>query len=227
MCKTAFFTGTLRTASVSNEARTPTFKRAREFRAGRACALEALGRLGQASAEIPRAEDGRPLWPDGFVGSISHTDNRAVAIVARSGDVLGVGVDVERYGRLDESLHSSILRSEEVRWIQSLPEQRMDWPTLFFSMKESIFKCLYPITRQWIDFLDVQIIPQRERKTGRVEFPGGNVVLPEDAQLRLRYFEGTDTCLTVCALTSHAWAAQDFIFDVINPVAFAEFEIGL
>ena len=47
-------------------------KRQREFAAGRRAGRSALAAVGALNAEIPRAEDRSPVWPDGFTGSISH-----------------------------------------------------------------------------------------------------------------------------------------------------------
>lgn len=68
-----------------------------EFLAGRYCAGIALGRL---SPESPRAVVGigpgsAPIWPQGFVGSISHSKNLVSAVVARAQVADGIGFDIE------------------------------------------------------------------------------------------------------------------------------------
>src|SRR3979409_1002599 len=50
-----------------------TQKRQREFLAGRWCAEEALQCLGAGSTHVAMAKDRAPIWPDGVVGSITHT----------------------------------------------------------------------------------------------------------------------------------------------------------
>src|SRR5215467_5584138 len=62
-------------------------KRVRAFASGRLCARNLLARFGLHDAVLPAAEDGRPVWPAGFVGSISHTDDLCVAAVARQVEV--------------------------------------------------------------------------------------------------------------------------------------------
>src|SRR5580692_9704966 len=42
------------------------------FRAGRACARGALKELGSRNVAIPIGPSGAPIWPPGFVGSITH-----------------------------------------------------------------------------------------------------------------------------------------------------------
>jgi 4'-phosphopantetheinyl transferase EntD len=70
--------------------------RKREFRAGRNASREALAMLGyKEPVVILRDSFRRPLWPAGVVGSISHTTNCCIEVVAHSNDYRGVGVDVE------------------------------------------------------------------------------------------------------------------------------------
>ena len=60
-------------------------KRRRDFALGRACAHAALSTLGHDMAVIGRRENGAPHWPDGVVGSITHTSGYAAALVAEAG----------------------------------------------------------------------------------------------------------------------------------------------
>ena len=53
-----------------------------EFTAGRLCAVQAIRGLGGSETEIPVGERGEPIWPKGFVGSITHTQGYAAAAVA-------------------------------------------------------------------------------------------------------------------------------------------------
>ena len=57
-------------------------KRINEFAAGRACARRALATFGMPGAVLLAAPDRQPLWPTGFVGSITHTAGFCAAAVA-------------------------------------------------------------------------------------------------------------------------------------------------
>ena len=70
-------------------------KRLREHAAGRLCAHAALGRLGARGAPLLNDADRIPRWPEGVVGTISHTRAWCVAAVARASDARAIGVDVE------------------------------------------------------------------------------------------------------------------------------------
>src|SRR5438876_11927142 len=45
------------------------------FDMGRACAAELLAELGSRETSVAMAADRSPVWPQGYVGSITHTDD--------------------------------------------------------------------------------------------------------------------------------------------------------
>jgi 4'-phosphopantetheinyl transferase EntD len=115
--------------------------RQREFHLGRACARAALARLGHEDAFVARQDDGAPRWPAGIVGSISHTDGYAVALAAASGRYCGLGVDVERQGRVTPRLYRHLFDTEERARLAALPESERDvLAELMFSAKEACCK---------------------------------------------------------------------------------------
>ncbi|MEI8635195.1 hypothetical protein P4S72_30355 [Vibrio sp. PP-XX7] len=57
-------------------------KRKCEFLAGRLCAKRAMAECGiNAETTLGIGEHREPLWPEGVIGSISHCDTQAVAVV--------------------------------------------------------------------------------------------------------------------------------------------------
>src|SRR5579859_8157571 len=65
----------------------------REFVTGRACARMALARLGQAPVPILSGPRGAPQWPGDVVGSITHCPGYRAAAVARTRDIVSLGLD--------------------------------------------------------------------------------------------------------------------------------------
>ena len=65
--------------------------RTAEFNAGRFCAQQALSTWNQ-DGPVGKADDRSPIWPEGFTGSISHSKNWVWASVAKSDQVLSVGI---------------------------------------------------------------------------------------------------------------------------------------
>lgn len=133
-------------------------KRQAEYLAGRLCARAALQANG-AAAVVPGTDEERaPVWPEGFCGSITHGDGWAAAVVARSSDWRGLGLDVEN--RLDSAraqrLAAEILTPDELARLD--PEQVALQVTLTFSLKESLFKALFPLVRQRFYFEHAELI---------------------------------------------------------------------
>jgi 4'-phosphopantetheinyl transferase EntD len=130
-------------------------RRRRMFALGRAAARDALQQIGVAPAPIGRGPGGEPLWPDGIVGTISHTGDVAMAIVGRRTDYAGLGMDVElltpglsaRGARL-------VCTPAELAWLDDGPPS---WRTILFSAKEALFKALFPIERVWLGFSDAEL----------------------------------------------------------------------
>jgi 4'-phosphopantetheinyl transferase EntD len=142
-------------------------KRLQEFAAGRACARLALAEFGVHGVSLPAAQDRQPVWPAGFVGSITHTTGLCVAAVARQVDVKALGVDSEIVGAPTTDIWATICRPEELAWIESLPEDsRAAAVTLIFSAKEAFYKCQYPLVGEWLDFHDLQIRADWHRPVG-------------------------------------------------------------
>jgi enterobactin synthetase component D / holo-[acyl-carrier protein] synthase len=134
-------------------------KRRREFATARACAREALARLGEQPAAIPSGSRGQPLWPAGIVGSITHCDGYRACAVARVGDLVTVGVDAEPNQPLPGRVLGDIALPEERELLRDLSRQApgTHWDRLLFSIKESIYKAWFPLAERWLGFEDAVV----------------------------------------------------------------------
>lgn len=132
--------------------------RQREFVAGRLLA-RALGEtLGLPPIPLRRAEDCSPVWPADRTGSLSHCDTLCAAAVGKRGAIQSIGVDTETIGRVEQKLWPTLFTEKEADYFSSLaPEKIAHETTLFFSAKESFYKCQYPLTQEWVGFQDVEI----------------------------------------------------------------------
>lgn len=139
-------------------------KRKAEFIAGRYCAREALGQLGdKLDAAIGIGAHREPLWPPGFVGSITHTHGFASAVVGSRTRVRAVGIDSETWvapAIVDEVERQVLTAGESYADHQHLFESRRHYLTLVFSAKESLYKCLFPLVNQFFGFHAAVISPQ-------------------------------------------------------------------
>jgi 4'-phosphopantetheinyl transferase EntD len=131
-------------------------KRRREFATGRMVARRALVTIGAPSVAIPSGPHGEPIWPDGFIGSITHTSTRAAAAVGRARDFLGLGIDVEEIARMSLSFAEKIATGEEREQLRAVADPRRQL-ALLYSAKESWFKCQYPSTKEYLGFMDAVV----------------------------------------------------------------------
>jgi 4'-phosphopantetheinyl transferase EntD len=131
--------------------------RRRDFTAGRLFARVALARLGVAPQPI-LARERRPLWPPGILGTITHAEGRCAAAVARRGEIVGVGLDVERADAVTPELHRHVLTAGERERLAALPaEDHARMATLTFSAKEAFYKSLAELALGFVGFDEVCI----------------------------------------------------------------------
>lgn len=136
-------------------------KRQAEHLAGRLCARAALHSLSGQGPIPGRDSDGVPLWPQGITGSITHGNGQAAALVAWTRDWRGLGIDLEHQLQAERAarLAQEILTADELQRAAGLTAdafaQRV---TLTFSLKESLFKALYPLTLTRFYFHDAELL---------------------------------------------------------------------
>jgi 4'-phosphopantetheinyl transferase EntD len=114
-------------------------KRRRDFALGRACAHAALAEIGRNERAIGRGENGAPTWPEGVVGSITHTQGFAAAIVARARDFAGLGLDAERTGGVTPDLWPRLFGPAERDFLTTASDAAL-FATILFSAKEACHK---------------------------------------------------------------------------------------
>lgn len=95
----------------------------------------------------------QPIWPMQWIGSITHTHNRAVSCLASKEDISLLGIDLENW--LDENsanrIKAEVISKEELSVLTgNMPYRHA--VTLAFSAKESFFKASYPLVKKYFDF---------------------------------------------------------------------------
>lgn len=133
--------------------------RAREFAAGRTFARRALASLGATPGPLPVGPNRAPLWPRGFVGSITHVSGYAAAVVGRANDVRSLGVDIEDSGRFDPWLVEQVFSPSErlLHLPGAAPPELRRVGALVFSAKEAVYKALSALGEVRIRFADCTI----------------------------------------------------------------------
>lgn len=146
-------------AEMPDRIRRSAARRQAGFVAGRSAAARALRRAGHddAGRRLAMDSDGVPIWPIGWRGSISHTDDVAAAVAAPVSATGILGLDIERI--VSETVAAEIAP-------ETVPELRFDgsgltWPqavTAAFSAKEALYKALYPETRRFKGFSAAHVL---------------------------------------------------------------------
>lgn len=158
-------------------------KRKAEYLAVRYAAKGILSMAG--CKHIPgTAMDRSPVWPVGWCGSLSHSNNSAIALIASEAIGVMPGVDLE-FLRKNEILGVAglLARDEELALIKHTNIDYENGLYLLFSIKESLFKSLYPeLGERKAGFKDVRVIG--------IDTISWDVTLELTKTLSLYYVEG-------------------------------------
>jgi 4'-phosphopantetheinyl transferase EntD len=127
---------------------------------GRLASSIALSEHGFAHYSVEIGDTREPLFPDGVVGSITHTDNLAAACVLPAVSWNGLGVDIEspiRHELLDH-VEATVLSTEEKEVLSSCSAfTRSVLVALAFSAKESFYKAMSKVAGRFFDFAAVRL----------------------------------------------------------------------
>lgn len=121
--------------------------------AARLVARTLLTRLGSPTIELARTISGAPQWPTGFVGSMAHDAEFAVAVVAANSSVASVGIDVEPKAPLPAELIQIVATPFELTLLRGdLVSAR-----LLFCIKEAVYKATHPLDGVFLDYHDIEV----------------------------------------------------------------------
>lgn len=148
--------------SVPERLRDAVRKRHVEYLAGRWCAREAMRARHPQHAHfvVGTRDDRAPVWPDGVVGSITHTQGFASAAVADGSVVRSVGVDSEVTFTVERArrLGGHFARPGELEALAGGAWDEAVIATAVFSAKESVYKCLHPFVQEFFGFQAAEVI---------------------------------------------------------------------
>lgn len=120
--------------------------------AARAAARELLGRAGAHPPwDLCKQASGAPKWPAGFVGSLAHDPEMAVAVVAPSQHLRSVGVDIEPATPLPAELLHLVATSAEISEISG----DLVKAKLLFCVKEAVYKATNVLDGIFLEHHDV------------------------------------------------------------------------
>jgi enterobactin synthetase component D len=133
-------------------------RRKAEHLAGRYLCKELLGAAGLPPL-VPIGKSRAPVWPDGWLGSITHVDGIAMCCLCRKADVALLGIDLEYWMEegVAHDIAPTIVDARE-RELLAAPWSFSRGLSLVFSAKESFFKAAFPHVGRYFDFHAVRIV---------------------------------------------------------------------
>lgn len=135
--------------------------RRHEFATGRVLARRGIEALGHGRPALEREAESRlPRWPEGIVGSISHSGPLCAVAVALAATHAGLGLDLEPDEPTDSDIERIVLRGDEADWVADVAgdrDERARRARIVFSVKEAVYKAFYPRTRVFWSFQDVGV----------------------------------------------------------------------
>jgi 4'-phosphopantetheinyl transferase EntD len=174
-----------------------------EFTTARACARDALARLGAPAGAVPVGERRAPVWPDGVVGAITHCAGLRAAAVAWGHEVRTVGLDAEPHVALPDGVLRAVSDAGERELLEALARDAPDvhWDKILFSAKESVYKAWFPLTGLWLGFEDADLRPAPDGTfTATLRVPGPLVDGAELRGFRGRWVVRDGLAITAIAL---------------------------
>lgn len=129
-------------------------KRRSEFLAGRFCAALALRAVG--ACETVGRNGRAPVWPPGVSGSISHTEDRAMAVIRADGRPIGVDCETGMSDATASEVASLVLTGKD-RDMTPRGWTEAAYCTLIFSAKEAVYKCVAGGLRDIPDFAEAEV----------------------------------------------------------------------
>lgn len=146
-------------------------KRKSDFLAGRYCAKKALASFGLLDFSIDVGPDRNPLWPNGLLGSISHTGHVATAVASNDRHLIGLGIDIESVicdCPMNET-KAHVLTASEHSLFETTLLSNNELFTVVFSLKESFFKAAYRLVNRYFGFEAMSVVAI-DRQSGIASF---------------------------------------------------------
>lgn len=132
-----------------------------EFYAGRIVAEAILAQHFNCAVAITSMSASLPIWPLGILGSISHAQHKLIIVISTQAAYLGVDVEYIVSPEIAEKTARLVLTQSEYDLYATGNISDLSFSeyfTLVFSLKESLYKAVYPITQHYIDFLQAELL---------------------------------------------------------------------
>ena len=134
-----------------------------EYSRGRMAGRKALNLIDAClNIAILRGQSGEPVFPKGYVGSISHSLSIGVACASSTSFYQGLGIDIENFKKKRQlGIFNKISTAKEQSWIFEIQDEQeiLKRGVLIFSIKESIYKAMYQAFKVRLKYMDAEVFP--------------------------------------------------------------------
>lgn len=135
---------------------------------------------------------------------MTHCTGYRAAAVARSGDLLTLGIDAEPHEPLPPDVLDAIALDDEQLRITELTaaDNAPCWDRLLFCAKETVYKAWFPLTHSWLGFKDatVTIDPAQGTFVARLFVTGPRIAGKSLSELGGRWLIGDGLVITAIAI---------------------------
>lgn len=135
-----------------------TVKRQAEYLASRWLAREIFSHYGIEDFILSNGSDRAPQWPDGYSGSLSHSDGQIFLITDPRGRLCGNDVEQWISPSVATEITPLLVSPREQQYLAELPAAPCQLTTLVFTLKESLYKALWPSVGGELDFLQAEVV---------------------------------------------------------------------
>lgn len=124
----------------------------------RTCARYVFSEYNIARSEILSDIYGKPVWPEGVIGSLSHCEGCVGAAIGYTNYYQSIGIDIEENYFLPAEIIYFSLFDNEITTINKLKnnDPTVAWDRLLFSAKEAVYKAI-SYAGDTISFTDIEI----------------------------------------------------------------------
>ncbi len=132
-------------------------KRQAEYLASRWLVAELLDSTNIKGFQLLNREDRSPIWPTGVYGSLSHHADKVFVILNGVPSLVGNDIELTLSEGKAAELYSMIMNDNEVAIMTAAGFSLAQATTLVFSVKETVYKAVYPRVQRLFGFEQVTV----------------------------------------------------------------------
>lgn len=133
-------------------------KRQAEYLASRWLVAKLVAQFGISNWQLGNRTDRSPIWPTGLSGSLSHHAQQVMVLLAVDSMLVGNDIEQSLTHHQAEEIASLTMAPSEAALLEHAGLPFNLAVTLLFSIKETLYKALYPRLQLPLEFSDAELI---------------------------------------------------------------------